>query len=105
MGGKGFRFIRCYIRKPFRLTMFTFTTSGTCSRKISFDVDSENKIHNVKFAGGCTGNTQGVAKLCEGRDIDELENLLSGVLCRNGTSCPDQLSKAIAEYKKSVKNA
>ena len=105
MGGKGFRSIRRYIRKPFRLTMFTYKTQGTCSRAISFDVDEHNKIHNVKFAGGCTGNTQGVAKLAEGRDIDELEGILSGVLCRNGTSCPDQLSKAIAEYKKSVHSA
>lgn len=85
--------------------MFTYTTHGTCSRKITFDVDGENKIHNVKFTGGCTGNTQGVAKLAEGRDIDELEGILSGVLCRNGTSCPDQLSKAIAEYKKTVNNS
>ena len=51
------------------------------------------------------GNTQGVAKLCEGRDIDEVQSVLKGILCRNGTSCPDQLSKAIEEYKKSVINA
>lgn len=85
--------------------MFSYITKGTCSRKITFDVDADNKIHNVKFAGGCTGNTQGVAKLCEGRDIDEVESLLKGVLCRNGTSCPDQLAHAIEEYKNSVKNA
>lgn len=85
--------------------MFTYKTHGTCSRAISFDVDSENKLRNVKFAGGCMGNTQGVAKLCEGRDIDEVQSVLKGILCRNGTSCPDQLSKAIEEYKKSVINA
>jgi len=82
--------------------MFTYSTSGTCSRQIIFDVDKENKLHNLKFIGGCNGNLQGVARLCEGKDIDEIESLLSGVLCRNGTSCPDQLSKAIAAYKKSV---
>ena len=85
--------------------MFTYKTHGTCSRAISFDVDSENKLRNVKFSGGCMGNTQGVAKLCEGRDIDEVQSVLKGILCRNGTSCPDQLSKAIEEYKKSVINA
>ena len=85
--------------------MFTYKTHGTCSRAITFDVDSENKLRNVKFSGGCMGNTQGVAKLCEGRYIDEVQSVLKGILCRNGTSCPDQLSKAIEEYKKSVINA
>lgn len=84
--------------------MFTYSTNGTCSRQIIFDVDNNNKIHNLKFIGGCNGNLQGVARLCEGKDIDEVETLLKGVICRNGTSCPDQLSKAIAQYKKSLKN-
>lgn len=82
--------------------MFTYFTSGTCSRQIIFEVDKENKIHNVKFIGGCGGNTQGVARLAEGKDIDELEELLKGVKCRNNTSCPDQLSKAITAYKQSI---
>lgn len=82
--------------------MYTYSTNGTCSRQITFEVDGENKLHNLKFIGGCNGNLQGVARLCEGKDINEVESLLSGVLCRNGTSCPDQLSKAIAAYKKSV---
>ena len=83
--------------------MFTYSTNGTCSRQIEFEVDEEDKLHNLKFIGGCNGNLQGVSRLCEGKDIDEIESLLSGVICRNGTSCPDQLSKAIAAYKKSVK--
>lgn len=81
--------------------MFTYQTKGTCSRQIYFEVDEQNRLHNVKFVGGCSGNLQGVSRLVEGKDIDEVEKLLSGVLCRNNTSCPDQLSKAIAEYKKS----
>ena len=81
--------------------MFTYATKGTCSRQIIFEVDEENKIHNVKFIGGCSGNLQGVAKLVEGRTLDEVESTLSGIKCRNNTSCPDQLSRAIAEYKKS----
>lgn len=83
--------------------MFTYTTHGTCSRQITFEVDGQNKIHNVQFIGGCKGNTQGVARLAEGRDLDELEGILKGVQCRNGTSCPDQLALAITEYKKSCK--
>ena len=82
--------------------MFTYSTNGTCSRQIVFEVDKENKLHNLKFIGGCNGNLQGVARLCEGKNIDEIESVLSGVICRNGTSCPDQLSKAIAAYKKSI---
>ena len=79
--------------------MFTYSTKGTCSRQILFDVDADNKMHNVRFIGGCGGNLQGIAKLVEGKNIDEIETLLSGIRCRNNTSCPDQLSKAITEYK------
>lgn len=82
--------------------MFTYYTSGTCSRQIIFEVDENNNIHGVKFIGGCSGNLQGVGRLVEGRNIDEIEALLAGVKCRNNTSCPDQLSKAIAAYKKSL---
>jgi len=81
--------------------MFTYFTAGTCSRQIIFEVDKDNKLHGVKFIGGCSGNLQGVGRLVEGRDIDEVEKLLAGIKCKNNTSCPDQLSKAIAEYKKS----
>ena len=82
--------------------MFRYNTTGTCSQAIEFEVDDNNKIHSVKFIGGCRGNTKGVAKLCEGRDIDELATLLKGTVCRGGTSCPDQLAKAIEAYKKSL---
>ena len=82
--------------------MFTYLTSGTCSRQIIFEVDEHNKLHGVKFIGGCSGNLQGVSKLVEGRTIDEVENLLAGIKCKNNTSCPDQLSKAIVAYKKSL---
>ena len=79
--------------------MFTYSTKGTCSRQILFDVDGENKMHNVRFIGGCGGNLQGIAKLVEGKDVNEVETLLAGIRCRNNTSCPDQLSKAIGEWK------
>ena len=79
--------------------MFTYSTKGTCSRQILFDVDANGKMHNVRFIGGCGGNLQGIAKLVEGKDINEVETLLTGIRCRNNTSCPDQLAKAIGEYK------
>ena len=79
--------------------MFTYSPTGTCSRQILFDVDQDNKMHNVRFIGGCGGNLQGIARLVEGKDIDEIQTLLAGIRCRNNTSCPDQLSRAIADYK------
>ena len=79
--------------------MFTYSTKGTCSRQILFNVDEDNKIHGVRFIGGCGGNLQGIARLVEGQDIDTIEKLLAGIRCKGNTSCPDQLSKAIAEYK------
>ena len=48
-----------------------YTTRGTCSRKILFEVE-DGKVHNVQFINGCSGNTQGVAKLCEGMDVNEV---------------------------------
>lgn len=107
MGGKSRRRILRIVRKPLRLIhkMFKYYTNGTCSKVIEFEVDEQNKLHSVQFVGGCKGNTQGVCRLVEGRNIDEVQNILSGVLCRNGTSCPDQLSRAIAEYKKSKSNS
>ncbi len=81
--------------------MFIYSTKGTCSRQILFDVDEENNLHNVRFIGGCSGNLQGVSRLVEGKNVDEVQTLLAGIRCKGNTSCPDQLSQAIGEYKKS----
>ena len=76
-----------------------YTTQGTCSREISFDV-VDNKLHNVKFTGGCNGNLQGVSKLVEGMDINEVISSIEGIHCgTRPTSCPDQLARALKEYK------
>ena len=80
--------------------MFTYSTKGTCSRTIVFDVDDNNKLHSDRFINGCSGNLQGIARLVEGKDIDEVEKLLAGIRCKGNTSCPDQLSQAITEYKR-----
>ena len=53
----------------------------------------------MKFIGGCSGNLQGIQRLCIGKPIDEIIATLSGIKCRNDTSCPDQLAKALSEYK------
>ncbi|MBQ4558264.1 MAG: TIGR03905 family TSCPD domain-containing protein [Clostridia bacterium] len=78
--------------------MATYRTHGTCSRAINFDV-VDGKVTNVEFIGGCAGNTNGVAKLVEGMEIDEVINRLKGIPCRGNTSCPDQLARALEEYK------
>ena len=79
--------------------MNTYITRGTCSRKIEFDVAEDNTLTEVRFIGGCPGNTQGVAKLVKGNNIDEVIALLKGIQCRMGTSCPDQLAIALEKYK------
>ena len=74
---------------------YTFRPTGVCAMEISFDMD-DGVLKNVKFHGGCAGNTQGVARLCEGRDAEEVIEILEGIECGyKGTSCPDQLAKAI----------
>ena len=68
-------------------------------RQITFDV-VDNKLTNVRFLGGCSGNTQGVSKLVEGMDIDEVIKRTDGILCgARPTSCPDQLARALKQYK------
>ncbi len=79
--------------------MSVYTTRGTCAHHIEFEVKDDNTLTSVKFIGGCPGNTQGIAKLVEGRNIDEVISLLKGVQCRAGTSCPDQLALALIKYK------
>ena len=76
---------------------YSYRPHGVCARGISFDIE-DNIVKNVKFSGGCSGNTQGVAKLAEGMTADEIISRLSGIKCGfKGTSCPDQLAKAVAE--------
>lgn len=78
-----------------------YVTKGVCSREINFDV-VDGKVHNVKYLGGCSGNTQGVGALVEEMDIDEAIARLRGIRCGSKpTSCPDQLAIALEQYKQS----
>ena len=79
--------------------MEIYNTTGTCSRQIIFRVDGENRVSDVKFIGGCSGNLQGIAKLVDGQNIDDVIAKLKGIICRSGTSCPDQLARALIKYK------
>ena len=78
---------------------YSYRTNGTCSREIAFDIDG-NTVRNVRFVFGCQGNTKGVASLVEGMDIDEVISRLEGIDCNGrGTSCPDQLARALKKAK------
>ena len=75
---------------------YTYTTFGTCAKFIVFEVDVCRRVHNVRFIGGCSGNTQGVAALVEGMEVEEVQRRLRGIRCgAKKTSCPDQLAAAL----------
>ena len=77
---------------------FTYTTKGVCSRSIEITVE-DNVVTEVKYNGGCSGNTQGVASLAVGMTVDEIITRLKGIKCGfKPTSCPDQLATALAEH-------
>ncbi|MBP3271558.1 MAG: TIGR03905 family TSCPD domain-containing protein [Ruminococcus sp.] len=77
------------------MSKISFTPQGVCSRQINVEVE-DGIVKSVQFIGGCNGNTQGVAKLAVGRPAKEVIELLKGTNCNGrGTSCPDQLAKAL----------
>jgi len=72
-----------------------YTTKGTCSRFIDFDLE-DGIVRNVVFTGGCNGNLKGIGALVEGMDAKEAIKRLTGITCGfKPTSCPDQLAKAL----------
>ncbi len=71
-----------------------YQTTGTCSTSIDFDV-RDGRIVSVVFQNGCGGNLAGLSRLLEGMDVQEAIGKLKGISCRNGTSCPDQLARAL----------
>ncbi len=76
-----------------------YKTSGVCAAAIDFEVE-DGRVKNVKFIGGCNGNTQGISKLVEGMMVEEVISRLEGIKCGfKSTSCPDQLSKALKEWR------
>ncbi|MDR2201661.1 MAG: TIGR03905 family TSCPD domain-containing protein [Clostridiales bacterium] len=78
--------------------MESYRTNGTCCKQIIFEV-KDNILTSCKFINGCSGQSQGIARLTIGRDIDWIIEKLRGIMCRSGTSCPDQLAKALEDYK------
>ncbi len=78
---------------------FVYYTKGTCSREMHIQVN-DNVIENVEVIGGCNGNLKGITSLVKGMKVDDVIAKLEGIECGvRKTSCPDQLAKALIEYK------
>lgn len=86
------------------IMVFEYATQGVCSRKITIDInENDETINNVSFLGGCNGNLKGIAALVQGKKIDEVIDTLKGIDCNfKGTSCPDQLARALEEIKENL---
>ena len=77
------------------MAKFTYEPQGVCSVRIDFEVE-DGIVRNVRFTRGCNGNTQGIGALCEGMRVDDVIARLKGTDCNGrGTSCPDQLARAL----------
>ena len=78
---------------------FSYRPRGVCSQQMDFDIEND-VIQSVKIYGGCSGNLQGISRLVEGKNVDEVIGLLRGIRCgMKPTSCPDQLARALELYK------
>ena len=76
-----------------------YKTSGTCSKMVILDID-DGVVTDCKFVGGCAGNTLGVSALVIGMKVEEVVERLKGIKCGfKPTSCPDQLARALMQYK------
>ena len=81
-----------------------YKTSGTCSQMIDFEVE-DDIIKSVAFTGGCNGNLKGISALVSGMKVDDAIAKLKGIKCGfKNTSCPDQLARALEQYKTSIAN-
>ena len=78
---------------------YTYKTKGVCSSTIIFEI-KDDVITSLEFIGGCNGNLKGISALCVGMKVQDVIDKLDGIKCGfKSTSCPDQLSKAMQNYK------
>ncbi len=82
---------------------YEFTPQNVCARQMILEINEKGIIESLEIIGGCVGNTAAVSKLCVGRHIDEIIDLLKGIGCRNGTSCPNELALGLLRYKENIK--
>lgn len=79
---------------------YTYRPQGVCSMQITIDINDDETIESIAFLGGCNGNLQGISALARGKKIDEVISSLRGIECgMKGTSCPDQLARALEQIK------
>lgn len=76
---------------------YTYRPQGVCSAEISFDIN-DGIVSNIEFLGGCNGNLKALSKAVDGKSAEEISELFSGITCGyKGTSCSDQLARAVTE--------
>jgi len=81
---------------------YKYYTDGVCSSRIDFTIE-DDIIQAVSFTGGCDGSLKGISRLVMGMRVQDAIKILEGIHCgRRGTSCPDQLSKALTKWTKDV---
>ena len=80
-----------------------YVNRGVCSRKTVIDLAEDGTINDIRIVGGCSGNTNGLAQLLKGMKAQDAIERLQGIDCNGrGTSCPDQVAKALSEAIKNL---
>lgn len=82
---------------------YSYTPHGVCPMQISFDISTDGTVTDIVFMGGCNGNLKAISKLVNGMTADQINDKLKGNTCgMKGTSCADQLAKAVMEAKEKL---
>ena len=77
---------------------YRYYPQGVCSREMIFDID-DGIVKDLITIGGCNGNLKGISSLIKGMKLEDVISKLEGIDCNGrGTSCPDQISKALKEF-------
>ena len=83
---------------------YKYKPQGVCASEMIFEIDENNIVRDLKVMNGCNGNLKGIAELVKGMKIDDIIARLSGIKCNfKQTSCPDQMSRALVEFKNKYK--
>lgn len=79
--------------------MFEYRPKGVCSQRFLIDI-KDDTIQDIRIEQGCQGNLGGISRLVKGMRVQDVIDRIEGIQCRNGTSCPDQLSRALRQQMK-----
>ena len=81
---------------------YSFRPKGVCAQNMEIEIE-DGKVVSLKVMGGCNGNLQGISRLVEGMEVDEVIRRLEGLSCGfKNTSCPDQLAKALRQAREEL---